>query len=103
MLWARDALRDIPEEVIKNCWQNAGIHPFEVNQWYIEDKEKVSKGDAEMQKAADHLTGLFGKLSTVFSEFEEEAVCEFDSVWLTEEGMDALDALANGGGDGCTG
>ena len=31
----------------------------EVNQRYIEDKEKVSKGDAEMQKAADHLADLF--------------------------------------------
>ena len=34
-----------------------------------------------MQKAADHLADLFGKLSTVFSESEEEAVYvhEFDS------------------------
>ena len=32
-----------------------------------------------MQKAADHLADLFGKLSTVFFEPEEEAVREFDS------------------------
>ena len=25
MLWAWDALRDIPEEVVKNCWRKAGI------------------------------------------------------------------------------
>ena len=36
---------------------------------------------------------FFEKLSTVFSECEEEAVRQFDSAWLTEEGMDALDAL----------
>ena len=29
MLWARDALRDIPEEVVKNYWRKAGILPFE--------------------------------------------------------------------------
>ena len=51
-----------------------------VNQRYIEDKEKVSKDDAQMQKAADHLADLFGKLSIVFSESEEEAIHEFDSV-----------------------
>ena len=94
MLWVQDALRDIPDEVVKNCWQKVSILPFEVNQRYIEDKEKVSKGHAQMQKAADHLADLFGKLSIVFSELEEEAVREFDSPWmLTEEGMDALDAL----------
>ena len=65
-----------------------------MNQRYIEDKEKVVKGDAHMQKAGDHLADLFGKLSTVFSQSEEEAICVFDSDWLTEEGMDALDALA---------
>ena len=43
-----------------------------------------------MQKAADHLAGLFGKLSKVFSQSEEEAICVFDSDWLTEERMDAL-------------
>ena len=59
MLWAWNALRDIPEEVIKNCWRKAGILPFKVNQRYIEDQEKISKGDAEMQKAADHLVDLF--------------------------------------------
>ena len=89
------SLRDIPEEVVKNCWRKAGILPFEVNQRYIEDKEKVLKGDVQMQKAADHLADLFGKLSTVYSESqEEEAVCQFNSTWLTEEGMDALDVLA---------
>ena len=86
MLWVRDALRDIPEEVVKNCWRKAGILPFEVNQryipekvvkncwrkagilpfkvnqWYIEDKE-VMKGDVHLHKAADHLADLFGKLS----------------------------------------
>ena len=69
----------IPDEVIKNCWRKAGILSFEVNQRYIEDKEKVSKDDAQMQKAADHLADLFGNLSTVFFEPEEEAVREFDS------------------------
>ena len=44
----RDALRDIPDEVIKNCWRKAGILPLEVNQRYIEDKEKVSKGHAQI-------------------------------------------------------
>ena len=48
-----------------------------MNQRYIEDKEKVSKGHAQEQKAA---ADLFGKLSIVFSESEEEAVREFDSV-----------------------
>ena len=94
MLWARDALRDIPEEVVKNCWRKAGILPFEVNQRYIEDKEKVNKGNVHMQKAADHLADLFGKLSTAYSESQEEAVHQFNPTWLTEEGMDALDALA---------
>ena len=71
MLYARDALRDIPDEVIKfNCWRKAGILPLELNQRYFEDKEKVSKGDAQMQNAADHLADLFGKLSTDFSEPE---------------------------------
>ena len=60
MLRGWDALRDIPDEVIKNCWR---ILPFEVNQRYIEDKEKVSKGDTQVQKAADHPADLFGKLS----------------------------------------
>ena len=64
MLWARYALRDIPEEVVKNCWRKAGILSFEVNQRYIEHKEKVSKGDAQMQSAADHLADLFGKLNS---------------------------------------
>ena len=32
-----------------------------------------------MQKAGDHLADLFGKLSIVFSESEEEAVREFNS------------------------
>ena len=31
MLWVRDVLRDIPEEVVKNCWRKAGILRFEVN------------------------------------------------------------------------
>ena len=53
MLRAWDALREIPN--VTNCWRKAGILPFEVNQRYIEDKEKVSKGDAQMQKAVDHL------------------------------------------------
>ena len=75
--------------------RKAGILPFEVNQWYIEDKE-VSKG--MLRKAADHLTDLFGKLNTVFSE-SEEAVREFDSAWLTEEGMDALDCVGSCGTD----
>ena len=51
-LWALDALRDIPDEVIKNCWQKVGILPFEVNQRYIEDKEKVSKGDAQSSRSS---------------------------------------------------
>ena len=55
MLWAQNTLRDIPEEVVKNCWRKAGILPFEVNQRYIEDKEKVIKGDAQMQSTADHV------------------------------------------------
>ena len=80
MLWVRDALRDIPEEVVKNCWRKAGILRFEVNQQYIEDKEKVMKGDVHMQKAGDHLADLFGKLSTVFSQSEEEATRVFDCV-----------------------
>ena len=67
--------------MVKNCWQKACILPFEVNQRYIEDKEKVSKDDAQMQKAADHLADLFGNLSIVFSEPEEEAVCEFNSAY----------------------
>ena len=61
MLWCGiHALRNIPDA-------KAGILPFEVNQRYIEDKDKVSKGDAQMQRAADHLAYLFGKLSTVFN------------------------------------
>ena len=28
MLWARDALRDIPDEVIKSCWRKTGILPL---------------------------------------------------------------------------
>ena len=47
-----------------------------------------------MQKVADHLADLFRKLSTVVSQSEEEAIRVFDSDWLTEEGMDALDAFA---------
>ena len=94
MLWARDALRGIPEEVVKNCWKRASILPFEVNPRYIEDKGKVMKGDVHLQKAADHLVDLFGKLSTVYSESQEEAVRQFDSTWLTEEGDGALDVLA---------
>ena len=43
-----------------------------------------------MLRAADHLADLFGKLSIVFSEPEEEAVR-------------GLILRANGGGDGCTG
>ena len=95
LLWVRDALRDILEAVVKTCWRIAGILPFEVTQRCIEDKE-VMKGDVHMHKAADHLADLFGKLSTVFFQSEEEAihVRVFDSEWLTEEGMDALDALA---------
>ena len=47
-----------------------------------------------MLRAADHVADLFGKLSIVFSELEEEVVREFDSPWmLMEEGMDALDVL----------
>ena len=33
-----------------------------------------------MQKAGDHLADLFGKLSTVFSQSEEEATRVFDCV-----------------------
>ena len=67
--------------MVKNCWRKAGILPFEVNQRYVKDKEKVSKGDTQVQKAGDHLADLIGKLSIVFSEPEEEAVRELDSAW----------------------
>ena len=79
MLWAQDALRDIPDEVIKNCWRKASILLFEVNQRYIEDKEKVSKGHAQMQNAADHHADLLRRL------YMSSILC------------------ANRGGDGCTG
>ena len=53
ILWVLDALRDIPNEVIKNCRRKVGILPF----------ERYSKGDAHVQKAADHFADLYGKLS----------------------------------------
>ena len=45
-----------------------------MNQRYIEDTEKVMKGDVHIQKSADHLADLFGKLSTVYCESQEEDV-----------------------------
>ena len=51
MLWAWDALKDIPDEVVKTAGKRSVSSPFEVNQRYIEDKEKVSTGHAQSSRS----------------------------------------------------